>query len=38
MINEAETELAFVDRENGKPYIPPEFVLKAIEKVVSQNL
>ena len=32
LINEAETELAFVGRDNWKPCGPPEFVSKAIEK------
>jgi acyl-CoA thioester hydrolase len=32
LINEAETELAFVGRTNWKPCGPPEFVLKAVEK------
>ncbi|MFA5419986.1 MAG: thioesterase family protein [Bacteroidales bacterium] len=31
LINEAETELAFVKRENWKPCPPPGFVLHAIE-------
>jgi len=31
LINEAETELAFVKRENWKPCSPPENVLKAID-------
>jgi len=34
LINEAETELAFVGRNNWKPCSPPEFVMKAIEKNV----
>jgi acyl-CoA thioester hydrolase len=38
MINEAETELAFVNRESWKPCIPPEFVLIAIEQCSHQNL
>ena len=32
MINEAETELAFVNRDNWKPCPPPAFVLAAIEQ------
>jgi acyl-CoA thioester hydrolase len=32
MINEAETELAFVNRENWKPCPPPAFVLAAIKQ------
>jgi acyl-CoA thioester hydrolase len=32
LINEAETVLAFVGRDNWKPCVPPEFVVKAIEK------
>lgn len=31
LINEAETELAFVKRNNWKPCAAPDFVLKAIE-------
>ncbi len=31
LINEAETELAFVRRDNWKPCAAPEFVIKAIE-------
>ena len=31
LINEAETELAFVKKENWKPCHAPDFVLKAIE-------
>ncbi|MDD4920950.1 MAG: thioesterase family protein [Bacteroidales bacterium] len=38
MINEAETELAFVNRENWKPCIPPEFVLIAIEQYSHHKL
>jgi acyl-CoA thioester hydrolase len=34
LINEAETELAFVRRDNWKPCAPPGLVLKAIEKNV----
>ncbi len=30
LVNEAETELAFVKRDNWKPCAAPEFVLKAI--------
>jgi len=32
LINEAETELAFVKRDNWKPCAAPDFVLKAIEE------
>ena len=32
LVNEAETELAFVKRENWKPCAAPDFVLKAIEE------
>ena len=32
LVNTAETELAFVCKENWKPCPPPEFVLSAIEK------
>jgi acyl-CoA thioester hydrolase len=32
LINEAETELAFVKRDNWKPCVAPDFVLKAIEE------
>jgi acyl-CoA thioester hydrolase len=32
LINEAETELAFVRRDNWKPCAAPEFLMKAIEK------
>lgn len=32
LVNEAETELAFVKRDNWKPCAAPEFVLKAIEE------
>ena len=35
MINEAETELAFVNSNNWTPCSPPEFVMKAIEN--NQN-
>ncbi|MBP1640182.1 MAG: acyl-CoA thioesterase [Bacteroidetes bacterium] len=31
LINEAETELAFVKLNNWKPCAPPDFLLKAIE-------
>ena len=33
LINEAETELAFVLKDSWKPCLPPAFVLDAIEKV-----
>ncbi|MBP1640689.1 MAG: thioesterase [Bacteroidetes bacterium] len=32
LINEAETELAFVGLNNWKPCVPPPFLVKAIEK------
>lgn len=32
LVNEAETELAFVKRDNWKPCAAPEFVLRAIEE------
>jgi len=32
LINEAETELAFVYTDNWKPCVAPDFVLEAIEK------
>jgi acyl-CoA thioester hydrolase len=32
LINEAETEMAFVGRDNWKPCTAPDFVQKAIEK------
>jgi acyl-CoA thioester hydrolase len=32
LVNEAETELAFVKRDNWKPCAAPDFVLKAIEE------
>jgi acyl-CoA thioester hydrolase len=35
LINEAETELAFVGRGTWKPCAPPDFLLKAIEKNVK---
>jgi len=35
LINEAETELAFVGRGTWKPCVPPDFVLKAIEKSIK---
>lgn len=35
LINEAETELAFVMKENWNPCPAPEFVLKAIEKKLN---
>ncbi|MBB3187614.1 acyl-CoA thioesterase [Microbacter margulisiae] len=31
LINEAETELAFVGRDNWKPCPPPDFLVKAIQ-------
>lgn len=31
LINEAETDLAFVGKTNWKPCLPPDFLLKAIE-------
>ena len=36
LINEAETELAFVGRNNWKPCAVPDFVLKAVE--ANQNV
>jgi len=36
LINEAETELAFVGRNNWKPCAAPDFVLKAVE--ANQNV
>jgi acyl-CoA thioester hydrolase len=35
LINEAETELAFVGRDTWKPCAAPDFVLKAIEKYIK---
>lgn len=35
LINEAETELAFVGLNNWKPCVPPSFLLQAIER--NQN-
>ena len=32
LVNEAETELAFVEKNTWKPCATPEFVIKAIEK------
>ncbi len=37
LINEAETELAFVGRDNWKPCAAPDFVLKAIEKNIKSE-
>ena len=37
LINEAETELAFVRRDNWKPCVPPGFLLKAIEKSIKHQ-
>jgi acyl-CoA thioester hydrolase len=37
LINEAETELAFVRRDNWKPCSAPDFVLSAIEKYGNLN-
>ncbi len=37
LINEAETELAFVRRENWKPCTAPDFVLQAIETNSKQE-
>ena len=34
LINEAETELAFVGKDTWKPCAPPDFIMKAIEKNV----
>ena len=38
LINEAETELAFVNKNNWKPCAAPEFVLDAIEKNLQPEL
>lgn len=37
LINEAETELAFVGRNNWKPCAPPEFVLKHIQENINKE-
>ena len=37
LVNEAETELAFVEKETWKPCAAPEFVLKAIEKQLDKT-
>jgi len=37
LINEAETELAFVEKNTWKPCIAPEFVKKTIEKNINKN-
>jgi len=37
LVNEAETELAFVEKDTWKPCIAPEFVLKAIEKQLDRT-
>ncbi len=37
LINEAETELAFVRRETWKPCMAPDFVLKAIEQAQTKS-
>lgn len=37
LINTAETELAFVRRNNWKPCAPPEFVLSAIEQYLKNK-
>ncbi|MCK9312215.1 MAG: acyl-CoA thioesterase [Bacteroidales bacterium] len=37
MINEAEIQVAFVNKENWKPCPPPAFVLDAIEKHSTNN-
>ena len=37
LINEAETELAFVDRNTWKPCSAPDFVLKAIDKNTNND-
>jgi acyl-CoA thioester hydrolase len=34
LVNEAETDLAFVQRESWKPCIAPDFVVKAIKQVL----
>lgn len=38
LVNEAETELAFIGRNNWKPCAAPDFVLKAIEKKCDPEL
>ncbi len=38
LINEAETELAFVGRDNWKPCPPPSFLIEAIHNHYSKNL
>lgn len=38
LINEAETELAFVALDSWKPCIPPDFVLEAIRKNQNEEL
>lgn len=38
LINEAETELAFVGRDNWKPCAAPDFVLEAVEKNCKPEL
>jgi acyl-CoA thioester hydrolase len=37
LINEAETELAFVGRNTWKPCAAPDFVLKAVEKHINNE-
>jgi len=38
LINEAETELAFVGRNNWKPTAPPQFVLNAIKEASASSI
>jgi len=38
IINYAETELAFVEKDTWKPCLVPEFVLRAIELRIKQTL
>jgi len=38
LINEAETELAFVERDTWIPCIVPEFVKKIIEKNINEQI
>jgi acyl-CoA thioester hydrolase len=36
LINEAETELAFVGRDNWKPCAAPPFLLESIKKSIKE--
>lgn len=38
LVNEAETELAFVQKDSWKPCAAPEFVMKAIELGLNKQL